>query len=177
MEDLDLDLELPPLSQSAIKAALTPPRPFPLLTRKRTHDAASEDDPTASSDPALFSSDEQAPGAENYVAGRRKKRTFKGSWWDRHPPTEAGRRSSRKREFTRNFDSGIFMGSEGSVEPLSSDSFGMEEELMRGQQKGPEADHRVQSFKSAVVIPKEHEQVCAIVRACLDNGKEDVDLS
>lgn len=191
--DLDAELDLPPLSQSAITAAQTPPRPFPLLTRKRTH-ADYEDDPGTSSDPALFSSDEQAPGAENYVAGRRKKRTYKGSWWDRHPLKEGVRRTSRKREFTRNFDSGIFMGSEGSEEQLSSDSFAMEEELLRDQQVDRGTDRRPQSFrrwssqigndtpraklvtKLAVVVPKEHEEVCAIVRACLDKGKEDVDL-
>jgi hypothetical protein len=190
------DLDLPPLSQSAIRDAQTPPRPSFLRSRKRTR--FGEDDPTTSSDPALFSSDDQPPGAENYVGGHDKKRTFKGSWWERPSTKDETQKRLRKREFTRNFDSGIFMGSEASEELASSDSFTMEDELLRDQQEkatGTSQGHRLEPYgldaamqdpnhtprtkmppRPAVTVPKEHEEVCAIVRQCLDDGKEDVDL-
>lgn len=193
------DLDLPPLSQATIRAARTPPRPSLLLTRKRTH-ADYDDDPATSSDPALFSSDEQAPDAENYVGGKRKKRVYKGSWWDRHPRKNGTSQISRKQELTRDFDSGIFMGSESSEELLSSDSFTLEDELLKDQQQqktrhplvlrtwsrhdqDQDQDQDVNSTpkrlapKPAAAIPEEHEKVCVIVRQCLDMGKEDVDLS
>ncbi|KAK6365376.1 hypothetical protein LTS17_011348 [Exophiala oligosperma] len=147
------DLDLPPIPQSALIAAQTPPRARQSLlftARKRARAAEVYDEPTVpatSSDPALFSSDEQAPGAENYTDRRRKKRTFQGSWWDRHPAREGRRKSTRqKREFTRNFDSGIFMGSQDESGEdhdlsLSSDSFTLEDELMRDQSRGYEAEH------------------------------------
>lgn len=185
------EVDLPPLSQSTRKAVRTPPRPS-LLTRKRTR-SDYDDEPATSSDPALFSSDEQAPGAENYVAGKRKKRTYRGSWWDRQPDKDAKKQNQRKGGFKRNFDSGIFMGSE-SEEPLSSDSFTMEDELLRDQQRNkkgrqaqvsnpwpPEDSERTprakMTLKTVVHMPKEHEQVCTIVRECLDRGEENVDLS
>ncbi|KAI1628790.1 hypothetical protein EDD37DRAFT_20625 [Exophiala viscosa] len=191
------DLDLPALSQATIRAARTPPRPSFLLTRKRTH-ADYDDDPATSSDPALFSSDEQAPDAENYVAGKRKKRIYKGSWWDKHPRKDGSRKSSRKQELTRNFDSGIFMGSESSEDLLSSDSFTLEDELLRDQQhhrtqhksalriwshqyqdqvQDPNSTPKRLPPKPAAIMSKEHEEVCRIVRQCLDIGKEDVDLS
>ncbi|EXJ85529.1 hypothetical protein A1O1_05893 [Capronia coronata CBS 617.96] len=195
------DLDLPPVPQSARRAAQTPPRPSFLLSRKRTRADYDDEPPATSSDPAFFSSDEQAPGAENYVVvDKRKKRTYKGSWWERHPVKEGSRHSTRKREFQRNYDSGIFMASEGSEEseePLSSDSFSMEEELVRDQQRaneksqtqphlygsasGPGQSHGTPRLKfpphTTPTMPKEHEHVCEIVRQCLETGKEDVDLS
>ena len=175
---------LPPSSQ----ATQLQPRPSFLLTRKRTH-SDYEDETTASSDPATFSSDETAPGTENYAPGKRKKRVFKGSWWDKHPA-----KSGKKREFRRNFDSGIFMGSE-SEEQLSSDSFTMEDEFLRDQQNATqtrqltpppklwsvqdsEATPRAKlSIRNSVRMSEEHEAVCNIVKRCLELGKEGVDLS
>ncbi|KAK4946989.1 hypothetical protein LTR10_014131 [Elasticomyces elasticus] len=191
------DLDLPPLSQATIRAARTPPRPSFLLTRKRTH-ADYDDDPATSSDPALFSSDEQAPDAENYGAGIRRKRIYKGSWWDKHPRKHGSRKSSRKQELTRNFDSGIFMGNDSSEELLSSDSFTLEDELLRDQQEhrtrdksalriwspqdqnqdqDPDSTPKRLAPKPAAIMSKEHEEVFRIIGQCLDMGKEDVDLS
>ncbi|EXJ64416.1 hypothetical protein A1O7_00752 [Cladophialophora yegresii CBS 114405] len=188
--------ELPALSAPAQAEIRGHTRPSLLLTRKRTRSDYA-DEPATSSDPATFSSDETAPGAENYAAGKRKKKhTFRGSWWDLHPAKSGTRTSQRKkREFRRNFDSGIFMGSE-SEEPLSSDSFTMEDEFLRDQERSSQKDHdssqhpRVRScgsqdstprtklaLRNAVQVPKEHEAVCHVVRQCLELGKEDVDLS
>lgn len=103
-------------------------------SRKRSHeleeDAASSHLHT-SSDPALFSSDDN-PDVENYLGvKRRKKKTYAGTWWgekERTTRSESEASSSGaveriKRKFTRNFDSGVFMASDDSTSAdLSSDS-------------------------------------------------------
>lgn len=79
--------------------------------RKRTRPSFLADDSTPS-DPALFSSDPPDPSADNYFAPKRKKQ-YRGTWWQNG--------SSEKRErkaFARNMDSGVFMGSDSSVESL-----------------------------------------------------------
>lgn len=184
------DVELPPLRPSVTETALTLPLSQSIyLTRKRTH-TDYDDDTTTSSDPALFSSDEHAPGAENYLSGKRKKHTYQGSWWD-NQRVKMG--NPKKREFRRNFDSGIFMGSETSDEALSSDSFGLEDELLRDQQeKKPYSRSSplftIESVESnpkaktaprprIPVVSREHDAVCQVVQHALDCGKEDVDLS
>ncbi|KIW88676.1 uncharacterized protein Z519_10722 [Cladophialophora bantiana CBS 173.52] len=202
--------DLPPLSQFTRATAPTraPPPLTPVLARKRTR-SDHDDEPAASSDPALFSSDETAPGAENYVSGKRNKRTYKGSWWDRHPADATDKGSHReKRQFKRNLDSGVFMGSE-SEDPPSSDSITMEDEFLRDQQrvmdnqqkawdnyqKATDENQQVQPATSwpdrgdgsklranlaSVItarVPREHEEVCAVIRQCLERGKEDVDLT
>jgi hypothetical protein len=187
--------ELPPLSPPAQADIRGHSHPSFLLTRKRTL-SEYDDEPATSSDPATFSSDETAPGAENYAVGRRKKHTFRGTWWDLHPAKSGTRTNHRKkREFRRNFDSGIFMGSE-SEEPLSSDSFSMEDEFLKDQERTSEKNTQglqrprlwssedLQStprtklaLRAAVQMPKEHEAVCHVVSQCLELGKEDVDLS
>ena len=117
-----------------------------------------------SSDPALFSSDE-TPDAENYAGGkRRKKKHYAGTWWGEKiassrlsragsasgsdtSSTRGPRRTAlsidkrKKRQFTRNFDSGIFMNSDdsqGSSElELSSDS-SLGNELLEAMQREKE---------------------------------------
>lgn len=185
--------ELPPLPAPGREQMLSAGRPS-LLTRKRTH-SDYDHEPGTSSDPATFSSDETAPGAENYASGKRKKRTFRGAWWDRQPAKGYAKGDQKKREFTRNFDSGIFMGSE-SEEALSSDSFTLEEEFLREQENVREEYQQARSAKflslqnsqttpRACLAPKdiiartteEHQLVLDTIHKCLENGKEDVDLS
>jgi hypothetical protein len=184
---------LPPLYQPACEESRAGPERPCGLSRKRTR-SFYDDEPATSSDPATFSSDETAPGAENYAAGKRKKHRFRGTWWESHPATNRRMNASKKREFRRNFDSGIFMGSE-TEEPLSSDSFSMEDELLKDQQKATEKHRETEVLglrsvtisglaprpklvpKSAVEMPKEHQTVCDIVQQCLELGKEDVNLS
>ena len=108
-----------------------PSRPA-VLTRKRTREDYLVDDdlpPSAtSSDPALFSGDEATPGLESYQS-KRKRKMFSGSWYEH---SAKARKEDRRREFKRNVDSGIFMGSES--ETPSSDSIGsLEEALIHDQ--------------------------------------------
>ncbi|KEY73148.1 hypothetical protein S7711_04896 [Stachybotrys chartarum IBT 7711] len=74
-----------------------------------------------SSDPAVFSSDDD-PGLDNYVEGRRKKR-YIGSWFQQHPASNDSALGEcpgpaigphPKREFSRQVDSGVFLGSDGA---------------------------------------------------------------
>ncbi|RVX70075.1 hypothetical protein B0A52_06247 [Exophiala mesophila] len=182
------DLDLPPMPVSARKSA--EPQSAHLSSaflRKRSRADYDDDDVGTSSDPALFSSDEQAPGAENYVMGKRKKHTYQGSWWSHRQRTGNG----KKREFRRNYDSGIFMGSETSDGSLSSDSFGLEDEFLKDQQNSRSKSRfsvseslqttpkaiKIQPRMQTSTIPSEHETVREIVTQALELGKEEVDLS
>jgi Leucine Rich repeats (2 copies) len=144
----------------------------------------------ASSDPALFSGDESVPGAEDY-ANKRKKNLYTGSWWSHRMKAN---RDDKQREFKRNYDSGIFMGSEAS-EPPSSDSLGsLEDELIQDQRRKELDDQttatmvssksrpllRAPSFIFKPSMPEvlpEHGVVMQIVQRCLDKGEESVDLA
>jgi hypothetical protein len=181
------DLELPPPPEQTARR----PRPS-LLTRKRTRDEFAEEIPTsaASSDPALFSGDEQVPGAEDYAI-KRKKKLYSGSWFNHQMKANKG---DRKKEFKRNFDSGIFMGSESSDIP-SSDSLGsLDEELiederrkesaMTGQhilsntlsQRGPRIT-KLPVKPRAPAMSEKHATVMKVVHNSLEREQAMVDLS
>jgi Leucine Rich repeats (2 copies) len=102
-----MEVDLPPLPISQDE------RPQDIFdvhhTRKRPR---LEYDITSSSDPALFSSDDHAPTAEDYASKRRKQK-WRGTWWGEKLKGRASSISNGgKRKFTRNFDSGVWMGSE-----------------------------------------------------------------
>jgi hypothetical protein len=197
---------LPPIpgidSDATPKAKVRPQRPG-LNTRKRTFDtlrSSSLPPSAASSDPALFSGDEDS-AAENYGQEKRKKKImYSGSWFSHM--TRAGK-DERKREFKRNVDSGVFMAGEESDFP-SSDSLGsLENELIRDMDKRQQIRQvsrfdefeRIQTSRmkwqqsllsleddtKGIVeedMPSsQHEQVKIIIRQHLDAGNEDVELS
>lgn len=67
-----------------------------------------------SSDPPLFSSDDLPAGLENY-SSHRSKRQYQGPWWDGRSGREGDHSNDpiqQKREFKRNIDSGVWMGSD-----------------------------------------------------------------
>ena len=154
------DIQLPPL-----------PPIRPNLSRKRTR---SDYAPATSSDPALFSSDDITPDAANYAAKRQRgQRT--GTWWQSEDlPVR------RKRSFRRNFDSGIFLGSEetdGSLEEEFLNDFAKEE-------GGERLTQRLEHMRSSPVLDTKtsirhgkFDLVLDIVKRCLEKGQEDVDLS
>ncbi|RYP87832.1 hypothetical protein DL769_000424 [Monosporascus sp. CRB-8-3] len=96
-------------------------------TRKRARDPADAPPPplfATSSDPAVFSSDDD-PHVENYIHGRHRKKRYVGSWYQQHPASssdstfgEEQRPLPKKaqRTFQRQFDSGVWMGSDGFTE-------------------------------------------------------------
>ena len=218
MEEEDLQLPMLPLVRD--EPQLPKPQLFRLNSRKRSmrSDELLEDDTLSntfhtSSDPALFSSDETLD-AENYSGSkRRRKKTYAGTWWgEKISRTIAGSRASssngsshrvKKRQFTRNFDSGIFMNSDdgsSNAEFSSDSSFG--NELMEAQRQDAVTPKAAPAPRTPVMAPSKlaltfenmspltphsarrsirrdpkHDIVLSIVRDCLDESKEDVDLS
>ncbi|KAF2092827.1 hypothetical protein NA57DRAFT_81975 [Rhizodiscina lignyota] len=117
-----------------------PPMDPPVLSRKRTR-ASDLSSNHPSSDPAFFSSDDASnDNVENYQDGKRRKKQFRGAWWDRAMYSGASQSASAdasigpvpsrdggKTQFTRNFDSGVWMG---------SDSTDASTELASSQERG-----------------------------------------
>jgi hypothetical protein len=96
-------------------------RPTITFTRKRTIDQILYN---TSSDPPLFSSDDASSSIENYERPR-PKRLHHGTWWSAGKASEEGGDVLRgvkkgggkgvKRAFNRNVDSGVWMGSDSSI--------------------------------------------------------------
>ena len=199
MDEIDLPSIAEPQHQS---------RP-PLSTNQSSSSIASkkrprlEFDTTYSSDPALFSSDDADQSAENY-AQKRRKDIWTGTWWgDKNHADNCTRQEKSKRKFARNFDSGIFMGSDNSN---SSFDDGIFEELdqstaasskpmatttshyssvrrksMRNALKQycdivDEESSREKAAQKDDVICECHTKALHIVNKCVDEGAENVDL-
>ncbi|KAF4587353.1 Leucine Rich Repeat domain protein [Ophiocordyceps camponoti-floridani] len=134
-------------------------------SRKRGH-VSSLHVSDASSDPALFSSDDD-PGLDNYVEGRRKRR-YLGSWFHQRPVSPDSTVDIIKmppparRALTRHPDSGVFLGSDGSD---SSD-------LPDFQCIPPRARLPLPARK----ISQAEELAREKIRACVESGTQDVDL-
>jgi hypothetical protein len=80
---------------------------------KRVRLNARSDSPVISSDPPLFSSDDD-PSAENYAGGGRQKKRFRGPWYSQRPLPMRDAPAKITRKFERNFDSAVFMGSDST---------------------------------------------------------------
>lgn len=120
-----------------------------------------------SSDPAIFSSDDD-PGLDNYVEGRPKKR-YVGTWFQQRPATDADAPNAllqqRKRTLTRDYDSGVFLGSD-----VTTDS----EDVLDGLEmpvlpRLPHLDKRIPLSQAEMAARQKIEE-------CLDRGNESVDL-
>ncbi|KAH7013575.1 hypothetical protein EDB80DRAFT_375998 [Ilyonectria destructans] len=123
-----------------------------------------------SSDPAIFSSDDD-PALDNYVEGRRKKR-YVGSWFQQHPTSsdstfgESIQVPKQRRQWTRQLDSGVFLGSDGN-----------ESDDMMDQLEIPPRPRLPQLDRAAVRrISKAEQSARDKVRACLDQGQETIDF-
>lgn len=120
-----------------------------------------------SSEPAIFSSDND-PAAENYFQGPRQKKQYRGTWEDQQPIDDISRESSvvrGKRKFERQVDSGVFMGSDD----LDPDF------------PPPPAASRMPQFNSIAsqrpTLDPLESQALRIIRECVDGGRLTVDLS
>jgi hypothetical protein len=130
--------------------------------------------PVISSDPPVFSSDDD-PSAENYTRERRKKK-YRGPWFHQKLASDAGDDEQRlgrgKRKFERQFDSGVFMGSDGTE--MSDVAEDLE----------PEPGALTQGFSrvsapsmSQLSISPEEERAQELIQGYLEDGNENIDLS
>lgn len=141
-----------------------------------------------SSDPAVFSSDDD-PALDNYVEGRRKRR-YVGSWFHQQPASsdsafDEPRGHTRvvplprtKRTLKRQLDSGVWMGSDGTDDCLEDVPMPTEARL---PQLDVDVDVDVALNRASLVqkpVVSQAEQLARQkIRACLDEGDENVDLS
>lgn len=123
-----------------------------------------------SSDPAVFSSDDD-PALDNYVEGRRKKR-YVGSWFQQSASANATygdqppHAPNRKRTFTRQVDSGVFLGSDGT----DNDDF-LEALDVTPRPKLPQLDRPVvRQYSQAEQLARTK------IQHCLEHGEETIDL-
>jgi hypothetical protein len=190
------EVELPPLPASQASPHKCP---LSFLRRKRSR-SDYELEPATSSDPALFSSDEPAPSAELYSAKRRKDK-WRGTWWGERLRAEAAR---EKRPFQRNYDSGIWMGSEGTESSLEDEFLDeqrrnvTQESFLRENGRSPDEANTSPAPSATApsrrVIGQRVEEsphldpeatadnaylvgARSVVQACVEAGEEDVDLS
>lgn len=137
-----------------------------------------------SSDPAIFSSDDD-PALDNYVEGRHKKR-YVGSWFQQHPAPGGSdtamshRPASRAKRTFVPVDSGIFMGSDASIDDIL-------DELPPPRAKSifttalpkptPPQVNQVPRGSQTSRLPEAEEKAQNSIRLCIDKGDEGVDLS
>ncbi|KAI3326899.1 hypothetical protein HD806DRAFT_531495 [Xylariaceae sp. AK1471] len=146
-------------------------------TRKRNRDGVTAPPLFSnSSDPAVFSSDDD-PHIDNYVNGRHRKKCYVGSWFQQMPASSDSTFSEAraplpkpKRAFERDFDSGVWMGSDGSVD--ADEDFTMEIESLP-ESKLPQ----LQNPRSVPSIAPEELIVRTRIDAAIDDGNPDIDLS
>ncbi|KAI1506065.1 hypothetical protein F5X99DRAFT_404613 [Biscogniauxia marginata] len=146
-------------------------------TRKRARDgAAALPLFTNSSDPAVFSSDDD-PHVDNYSHGRHRKKRYVGSWFQQHPASSDSTfaevvrpRPKAKRTFERQFDSGVWMGSDSSMDLEESTVLEIE---LPAEPKLPQLRY---ARPAAAVSPRE-DIVRRKIQSAIDEGNEDIDLS
>ncbi|KAJ2981995.1 hypothetical protein NUW58_g6546 [Xylaria curta] len=146
-------------------------------TRKRNRDGAlAQPIFSNSSDPAVFSSDDD-PHVDNYVNGRHRKKRYVGSWFQQMPTSSDSTfaeavelQPKPKRTFERQWDSGVWMGSDGSVEP--------DEEFAMGIEQPPES--KLPQLRNPCPTPSVAPEDVAVFREidkAIEEGNPDVNLS
>jgi hypothetical protein len=164
------DVSLPGLTWDPATDSIVNKRP-----RKRARYS-----PPASSDPPIFSSDDD-PSADNYTQ-ERCKRVFRGPWY-RHRTTPESVFSNHitddrdskktKRTFERQFDSGVWLGSDGTdideaIEGLESVSCATADLPFRRSGVVP---------SPRKLTPSPEELAQKQIDLCLETGHETIDLS
>ncbi|KAI0400943.1 hypothetical protein F4802DRAFT_609792 [Xylaria palmicola] len=146
-------------------------------TRKRDRDGAAHALFSNSSDPAMFSSDDD-PHIDNYVNGRHRKKRYVGSWFQQMPASSdstfgeaSAPQPKPKRPFERQLDSGVWMGSDASVD-LDEEEFPVEMD--------PPPESKLPQLRNPRHVPSVARNELVIrsaIDAALDNGDPYVDLS
>ena len=137
---------------------------------------------STSSDPAVFSSDDD-PALDNYIHGVRRKKRYVGSWFDqqpassdsavgdepRRPMPKSQPQQQRQRQLRRQLDSGVWMGQDDSTD---IDEYS-ELELRPSKVFTP-SKLSSPTVSSRFTIQERHAQNC--IHKCIEEGKEEVDL-
>jgi hypothetical protein len=132
--------------------------------------------PVFSSDPAVFSSDDD-PSADNYTPGRRKQR-YRGPWFrqqlasDSQEPQECENPKKGKRTFERQFDSGVWLGSDGTDVDEATEGF---ESINDTWNLSVRQSRATQTSKDESPSPEELAR--GQIDLCLEEGNESIDLS
>lgn len=183
-DDIGLQLLLPDTSEDQEEPTL-PPHPAPsereeasfLALNKRKRGTISQL-MSDSSEMPIFSSDDD-PAAENYRDGHgRQKRKYTGSWDRQQPLQESDARADSpatrtRRKLERQVDSGIFMGSDASLDS----AFDVPCPAPRAWRlPGPQFSQVPRSSRPLSLSPAEAEARRRI-QQCIDADSESVDLS
>ncbi|KAH9895383.1 hypothetical protein F4778DRAFT_783739 [Xylariomycetidae sp. FL2044] len=143
--------------------------------RNRNHDRALAPPIFSnSSDPAVFSSDDD-PHIDNYTQGRHRKKRYIGSWFQQQPASTDSTFSEEgpivpkpKRSFKRQFDSGVWMGSDSSID--------LDDTLMASQPPRARLS-QLSTRQSSVSQSSSEDLVRQQIQAAIDSGEEVIDLS
>lgn len=147
-------------------------------TRKRYRDGATAQPIFSnSSDPAVFSSDDD-PHVDNYTNGRHRKKRYVGSWFQQMPTSSdstfgeaAEPQPKPKRTFERQWDSGVWMGSDGSID--ADEDFNMDiEQPPKSKLPQLQGTRPVPS-----VAPGEDRVVQNLIDTAIEEGNPEIDLS
>ncbi|KAI1658802.1 hypothetical protein F4813DRAFT_44854 [Daldinia decipiens] len=146
-------------------------------TRKRARDQSLAPPVYAnSSDPAVFSSDDD-PHVENYTQGRHRKKRYVGSWFQQHLassdltfPEVVRPLPKAKRTFERQFDSGVWMGSDVSVD---ADDDAITEMDLPASSKLPQLRH----IRPVPAISPSETIARQVIQDAIDTGSTAIDLS
>lgn len=146
--------------------------PISIAKRKRCTAAHLFSD---SSDVPVFSSDDD-PAVENYANGRRTKRRFAGPWFgqDQQPVPGPSQTGPSKRTLQRQIDSGVFMGSDTSIDDVLDQVLAPPPSRLHELLQPP--THRPLALQTAQPSPTEA-AVRSKIQYCIDTGDETVDLS
>ncbi len=169
------------------------PHPLPNgRKRGRINDSAPSYHSSASSDPAVFSSDDD-PALDNYQSYGRRKKRYVGPWFDQQPASSdsavgdetlpsyppprrnRGLPQPQKREFRRQLDSGVWMGTDGSLTD-TDDSFDMEPPAARLALLPAPVQVSVPISPARPRLSPEEQAAQNVIRSCIDDGSESVDL-
>nr|POE51651.1 leucine-rich repeat-containing protein 40 [Quercus suber] len=138
------------------------PSAFPKSLKRQISGYASQQ----SSDPVFSDTPSDAEQQFDEQGDPKRKKIVKGPWWNVRRGSECGvRRSLSRRKKIRNFDSGVWMGSDSSEESNAS--------IVPNQQRTQMGDAPV----GENAIPVTEAIAADFIQRCLDEGKEAVDLT
>ncbi|KAI1361093.1 hypothetical protein F5Y08DRAFT_28528 [Xylaria arbuscula] len=148
-------------------------------TRKRYRDgAAAQAIFSNSSDPAVFSSDDD-PHVDNYTNGRHRKKRYVGSWFQQMPTSSdstfgetADPQPKPRRAFERQWDSGVWMGSDGSVD--ADEDFTIMDLEQPLKSKLPQLQG---SGPGSSITHEEDRAIQSLIDTAFEEGNPEIDLS